>query len=262
MLHAIERAGHKPATVFIHGFGQSSVYWREWVELLAERGRQAVAVDLPGFGASASEPGPYTLESLADAVATHMMRRRLGPANVVGNSMGSTVAQFLTLRHPQAVRRLVLTATSAYVEPRIANSAPRTPEEELAYWSHRDIVEMVDGFFESRKPPTGHADAFYAAGRKMSVAAAVEANRSNLRWRTLERLPEITVPTLIVQGRHDTAKTPQQGALMVEAMHDARLVVLEESAHTPPWDEPDAFRAAVLPFLLEERTRLGHRRKS
>jgi pimeloyl-ACP methyl ester carboxylesterase len=251
VLHAIVGAGRKPATVFIHGFGQSSIYWREWVGVLAQRGRQALAVDLPGFGGSSGEPGPYTIESLADALASDLGRRSLGAVNVAANSMGSTVAQFLALRHPQTVQRLVLTATSAYVEQRNGGGPLRTPDQEYDYWKHRDIVQMVNGFFRAGSPPAGHADAFYDAGRQMNVAAAVEANRSNLEWRTLELLPRISVPTLIVQGRHDAAKSPKQGALMVEAMPNARLVVLEESAHTPPWDEPEAFRSAVLPFLLE-----------
>jgi len=65
----LERQGREPAIVFVHGFCQSSAYWAPTVELVAARGARAIAVDLPGFGASAAEPGPYTMEGLADSLA-------------------------------------------------------------------------------------------------------------------------------------------------------------------------------------------------
>jgi len=58
---------------------------------------------------------------------------------------------------------------------------------------------------------------------------------------------------LIIQGRHDLAKSPEQGELMVGRMPHAQLVVLENSAHTPQWDEPQEFKHAALPFLLDGR---------
>jgi pimeloyl-ACP methyl ester carboxylesterase len=91
----------------------------------------------------------------------------------------------------------------------------------------------------------------------MNVDAATEANESNLNWTTLERLREIKVPVLIIQGRHDPAKSPEQGKLMANRMPHAQLVVLENSAHTPQWDEPQEFKRAALPFLLAGRKSSG-----
>ena len=235
-LHALESTGRPPAVLFIHGFGQSSIYWQEWVELLGDCGIRAIAVDLPGFGQSALVKGPYTMEAMADAVARFIEERRLGAVTLAGSSMGSTVAQFVTLRHPRLVRRLLLTATSASPPPRI--SAPLDPVAARNEWAKRDTRAMVDGFFASGSPPADRA---------------AEATEANQNWTTLERLPEIKVPTLIIQGRHDAAKSPQQGELMAGRMPRARVIVLENSSHTPQSDEPEAFRQAALPFLLDGR---------
>ena len=86
--------------------------------------------------------------------------------------------------------------------------------------------------------------------RSASKAAAVEAARSNATLRTLERLGEIRVPTLLIQGRHDRARTPEHGALMCEHIPDARLHVLENSGHTPQLEEPEAFARVAMPFLF------------
>jgi pimeloyl-ACP methyl ester carboxylesterase len=258
-LYALERPGSPPTVLFIHGFGQSTVYWQEWVELLSDCGIHAIAVDLPGFGQSAHAAGPYTIKGLADAVAQFIQDRKLGAVTLVGSSMGSTVAQFVTLRHPRLVRRLLLTATSANPPPR--TSAPLDPAAARNFWATRDIKAMVDGFFATKAPPAAKASAFYEAGHQMTIDAAIEATESNLNWTTLERLWEIKVPVLIIQGRHDSAKSPEQGELMARRMPHAQLVVLANSAHTPQWDEPQEFKRVALPFLLAGRKSSGSCKK-
>ena len=258
-LYALERPGSSPTVLFVHGFGQSTVYWQEWVALLGDCGIHAVALDLPGFGQSGHAAGPYTIEALADAAAQFIQDRKLGAVTLVGNSMGSTVAQFVTLRHPRLVGRLLLTSTSADPPPRV--TPPLDAAAARNYWATRDIKAMVDGFFATKVAPPAKAAAFYEAGHQMNIDAATEANESNLNWTTLERLREIKVPVLIIQGRHDAAKSPEQGELMVSRMPHAQLVVLENSAHTPQWDEPEEFKSAALPFLLAGRKSSGSCKK-
>ena len=83
-----------------------------------------------------------------------------------------------------------------------------------------------------------------------SQSAAVEAARSNASLRTLEDLGRIAVPTLIIQGRHDRARTPEHGVEMQSALPNARLEVIEDAGHTPQLEQPDRFHEIALPFLL------------
>jgi len=111
----LERKGSAPPVVFVHGFCQSSAYWAPTLELVAERGARGIAVDLPGFGASAAEPGPYTMEGLANALAHALDTWDAGPKiTLVGGSMGGVVAQHFALRHPERVGRLLLVATGGF----------------------------------------------------------------------------------------------------------------------------------------------------
>ena len=112
-LFVLEHAGTRPPVVCLHGFCQSSAYWAPTIARLAERGVQGLAPDLPGFGASASEPGPYTMSDMADAVVRLLDARGVERIRLVGGSMGGVVAQQLVLRHPQRVERLLLVATGA-----------------------------------------------------------------------------------------------------------------------------------------------------
>jgi pimeloyl-ACP methyl ester carboxylesterase len=246
-MHYLERAGRTPVVVCVHGFCQSSAYWAPTLERLADSGVGGIAVDLPGFGASADAPGPYTMEAYADAIAALLDARGLTRVIVAGGSMGGVVAQHFALRHPERLARLLLVATGAFTADPAAALA-KADQMEAGPWSEQAIAAQVNGFFHHLPPP--ERIAFYRrivgmADRRAAVAAA----RSNANSRTFERLGAIAVPTLIIQGRQDRGRTPEHGAAMRDRIPGARLVILEGSGHTPQLEEPEAFHAVALPFL-------------
>jgi pimeloyl-ACP methyl ester carboxylesterase len=248
---AIERNGAGPAVLLVHGFCQSSAYWAPTVERLANAGVGACAPDLPGFGESAREAGPYTMAGLADALVRELDRRRLPKIVLVGGSMGGVVAQHLVLRHPHRVERLLLVATGGVT----ANEALALEKAEAlaaAPWNEQTVAPIVDGFFH-RRPPEADIARFRRIALSASQAAAVEAARSNAVNRTLGELGSVRMPTLIVQGRHDRARPPQQGVDMRERIAGSRLEILEDSGHTPHLEQPDEFHAIAMPFLRGTR---------
>lgn len=251
-MFAIERAGTEPACVLVHGFCQSSAYWAPTLELVAARGARACAVDLPGFAASAAHQGPYTMAGLADALAAELDARGIGKIVLTGGSMGGVVAQHFVLRHPERVERLLLVATGGFT-PNVALALEKADAMSAAAWTEETVAPVVDGFFHRR--PSAEKIAEY---RKIALAAsqkaAVEAARSNATNRTFDRLGEIRVPTLIVQGRFDRARTPEHGAEMRERIAGCALVVIEDAGHTPQLEQPDAFHRVALPFLLDARS--------
>src|SRR5215510_3950703 len=97
-MYCEERAGVEPAVLYVHGYCQASAYWAPTLERLAAAGVRGLAPDLPGFGASAGHPGPYTMEAYADGLAALLDARGLARVALVGGSMGGVVAQHLALR--------------------------------------------------------------------------------------------------------------------------------------------------------------------
>jgi pimeloyl-ACP methyl ester carboxylesterase len=250
-MHRFERPGRPPVVVCIHGYCQSSAYWAPTVERLAQHGGHALAVDLPGFADSANLPGPYTMAAFADAVAALLDERGIARAIVVGGSMGGVVAQHFALRHPARLERLLLVATGAYTaDP--AGALARADQLATARWDQAAVRPIVTGFFHTPPPPERMAE-YLRIALAASQHAAVEAARSNARNNVLEQLGEITVPTLIIQGRHDAVRTVAHGEEMRSRMAGARLEVLDSSGHTPQLEEPDAFHRLAVPFLLAGR---------
>jgi pimeloyl-ACP methyl ester carboxylesterase len=236
-----------PSVVCIHGFCQSSEYWAPTIERLATDGIAAVAVDLPGFGDSAAAPGPYTMEGYADLLAAMLDAFGVEKATVIGGSMGGVVAQHFAIRHPDRLEKLVLVATGART-PNPAAALEKADAIERTPWTEEIATKSVQGFFH--RPVDGETLARYrdivcTAARP----AAASASRSNGGSNTLDQLADIAAPTLIVQGAHDTGRTPEHGALMASLMPNARLAVLPNSGHTPQLEEPEAFLETLAPFL-------------
>jgi pimeloyl-ACP methyl ester carboxylesterase len=119
-----------------------------------------------------------------------------------------------------------------------------------APWNEETVAPIVAGFFYRAPAPETLAE-YRAIALQASQAAAIEAARSNASLRTLEDLGRIAVPTLIVQGRHDRARTPEHGAQMCALLPRGALEVIEDAGHTPQLERPEEFHAAALPFLRQ-----------
>jgi pimeloyl-ACP methyl ester carboxylesterase len=247
----LERDGANPPVVLLHGFCQSSAYWEPTADLLAAAGIRCVAPDLPGFGASADESGPYTMTGLADSLARLLDARGIARITLVGGSMGGVVAQHFVLRYPERVGRLLLVATGATTADPAAALA-KADAMEAAPWDEAAITPVVNGFF-LHPPSDAELARFRGVALKAAPSAAVEAARSNAVNDTLGQLPSIAVPTMIIQGRHDRARTPEHGELMRERIPGATLAVIEDAGHTPQLEQANAFHEVALPFLLAAR---------
>jgi pimeloyl-ACP methyl ester carboxylesterase len=110
------RGGHGRPLVLLHGLGLT---WRSWKPVLGalEARHDAIALDLPGFGASAPlERGVRpTPRALADAVAAELDRLGLEAPIVVGNSLGGWLA--LELARRGRAQRVVAIAPSGLETP-------------------------------------------------------------------------------------------------------------------------------------------------
>lgn len=69
------------------------------------------------------------------------------------------------------------------------------------------------------------------------------------KYNVTPQLGKIGVPTLVVVGRHDVVAPVALAEIIARGIPGAQLAIFEKSGHSPPADEPDAFRACVLQFL-------------
>ena len=72
-------------------------------------------------------------------------------------------------------------------------------------------------------------------------------------WGVQERLSRITCPTLVISADHDYTPVAQKENY-VKLLPDARLVVIEDSRHATPLDQPEVFNTTLLDFLKTVET--------
>ena len=96
-----------PPLVLIHGLGLSSSLWRAHLPALCARYR-VLSYDLYGHGQSAPAERPLTLSVFADQIARLLEETALGPAHLVGFSIGGMINRRVAMDHPHLVRSLVI----------------------------------------------------------------------------------------------------------------------------------------------------------
>lgn len=243
-----EREGVGTDLVLLHGLGGDLHSWDADAPVLA-RHHRVLRPDLRGCGESDTPPGPYSPALFATDLAELLAACNVDAAHLVGISMGGVVAQRFALDHPAHVRSLVLVSTSSEVGPRA-----------VAAWQRlADLVERAG--FDARTADASRAfsPAFAAAhpeivaalGRRnarcdpRAYAAAARAV-SDYNW-TAE-LSRLVVPTLILQGLDDQLTPPGGAVKMSRALPHARLLLVGNTGHNLPIEQPEVFRHSLLAF--------------
>jgi pimeloyl-ACP methyl ester carboxylesterase len=249
--------GGREAVVFVHGLLASSASWKE-VLASAAAGRPAIAVDLPGFGAS-DRPWPfdYTVAGEAEALLRFLDARGLPRVTFVGNSLGGTAVMVAAASHPRRVGALVLVAPAT---SRVRIPWPvrvmRTPvagELALALSTRRSIAY---GLRHRIYADAANVDRerIEDAWRPLTIPgtrrAALRAIRSDpARYADLET--RVRTPTLIVWGREDRLLPVREAEALHARMPGSRLAILPDAGHLPQREAPRAFSEAVSNFLRD-----------
>ena len=102
-------SGDGPATIFLHGFGGDLTTWLFNQETAAESGR-AIAIDLPGHGASSPIEGGDVTARIAARVKAAIDQLAPGPVHLIGHSFGGAVAAAVAALNPTDAASLTLIA--------------------------------------------------------------------------------------------------------------------------------------------------------
>jgi proline iminopeptidase len=208
-----------------------------------------------------------TFENLtADADA---LRQRLGFDKwaVIGHSFGGNVALEYALRYPQSLSRLVLMNTggdqwwvnqnapeilakrgyraSTVQAARRFYNGQVTPGEFLptimkfssAYSYHNSPLGLVKELILGHMPKTRPEALIFGYTQLLN------------NWTVMDRLSEITVPTLIVAGRYDFLFPPEHQAILADRLPNADLVLIERAGHNPHMEQQTEVIEAIRRFL-------------
>lgn len=221
-----------PEVLALHGWGRDGADFARTLD-----GLDAVALDLPGFGAS-PPPGEATGAGGYAAAVMPALEAFPRPPVVVGHSFGGRVAVSLAASRPDAVRALVLTGVPLL---RRAPARRPSPGYRLVRTAHR-LGLVSEARMEAIRRRRGSADYRAASGVMRDVLVRV-VNESYER-----ELAALGCPVELVWGRDDTDVPPAVAELAAELLRGRGVPVrltLTDAGHHVPLEAPGVLRAAI-----------------
>ncbi|MFC3572064.1 alpha/beta fold hydrolase [Streptomyces yaanensis] len=246
--------GAGPPLVLLHGGFLDHHMWDDQTPVFA-RTHRVIALDARGHGASSNATRPFRHTDDLAAILRHL---RLGPAVLVGLSMGGAIAVDTALEHPDLVRALVVSGVGTS-EPDFRD--PWTTAVSSSYWhalGAGDIDAFLDAFSQFTYGPERTAEdvdpEVERRVREMARGTIGKHTRDEPDWSvpvtdTWARAAKIEVPVLAVNGGIDSVDHIGMAERLVRTVGNGRTTVVEGTAHYPNMERPDAFNAIVGDFL-------------
>jgi 3-oxoadipate enol-lactonase len=237
-----EETGTGPAVVLLHEGLMDRRMWEPQWAAFTERFR-TIRFDAPGFGNSEPAAADYVL---ADVLGELLDALELDSVALVGGSMGGKAAIDFALASPDRVWALVAAV------PGLSGFSFRAFSEEQnargeAMWEARDLPGLADLWLEVWAP-LGVDETLrtiaHDAVKTFELPEEVNPERT-----AADRLGELRVPTLVIEGGRDVEGIRQICAKLAAEVPGAQLEVFADSDHLPSYREPERFNRVVLEFL-------------
>jgi pimeloyl-ACP methyl ester carboxylesterase len=217
---------------------------------------RCISLDWPGHGESGYAEGGFDFYDLARHAAELIERLGEGPAILAGLSQGGMIFMRMALERPELVRALILLDTSA--GPEDQENLPAYEQLAAALRDGDDatreqvmdvVVTILYGPAWRERDPDGVArEKALMLGHDRQggyLAARAVFDRDDITG----KIGAINAPTLVICGEQDTSTPPERAQEIRDAIAGAELVMIPDSGHHSPIENPDAVSDAIEGFL-------------
>ena len=250
--------------VLLHGFGASSLTWKEVLEPLSSIGF-VVAYDRAAFGfterpTTIGEVNPYSSVGQLQVIDELVNKYGQGKEVVIlGHSAGGALALGYALDHPEKVQKLILEAPAVYGTggaPSWLNWVFDIPQlDHLGPLAVSSIassgLQILDSSYYNKDLVTDEVVANYTAPLDVIgwERAFWEFNKAPRSLNLVERLDQLSVDTLIITGDTDEIVATADSVRLNGELPGSALEIIAESGHLPNEEKPLEFVEAVIRFL-------------
>lgn len=248
--------GGIPVVFFVHLAGTLDNWDPRIIDPIA-RNRHVITFDQPGVGASSGHV-PGSIEEMADDAYTFIRALGFNTIDVFSFSLGGMVAQDLVTKHPDLVRKLVLTGTgprggkdidkvvgTTYWDILRAALTRSDPKEFLFFNRNTAGKTAAKAFVQRLQERTSHRD------KPISPRAfQTQLNAIRKYGRSAPSdLSTLTQPTLIANGDNDRMVPSKLSDELHQRINGSELIIYPDSGHGGIFQYHDKFTPAVVEFL-------------
>lgn len=251
--------GRSTGVLLLHGLMGRASHWESTARWLSGRHR-AVALDQRGHGRSDKRPeAPYTREAYVSDAEAVIEQLGLAPVTLIGHAMGALTAWQLAAKRPDLVGGLIICDMRASA---LGAASQREWDDWFSTWpvpfaTLADVRKWFaedDPWLERPSPGRGEFFAEVMAERpdgwrpvfsRRQMLVSRETWVHDAHW---EELAQVRCPTLVVRGL-DGELGRAEAQEMVRVLPRGQYAEVTDAGHLVHYDQPEAWRAAIEPFL-------------
>lgn len=228
--------GEGEPLLLIYGLAGRGNGWKFQVEGLSQRFR-LITFDNRGVGETDQPDLPYSIAQMADDAAGLLDVLKIESASVFGISMGGMIAQEFALRHSDRVKKLTLGCTHCGIKhcvpspdwvTEIFKTLPGKPREQVV----RDCTPInYSPYTQQHRPELIESLIPLFVDNRQSLPAYLRQLKAIYEFDTYDRLPGISVPTLIMTGADDVLIPPGNSKIIANRIPNAQLIELDNAGH-------------------------------
>ena len=245
-----------PVVCITHSLSSDGGSWAEQVPPLLQAGFRVLRLDMRGHGGSDPVAGDYTMNALADDVATTLHALAIPRVHYIGLSIGGMIGQAFALAHGGKL-----------ISALWCDTLPASPAGAAAMWDERmstvrranSLEPLADGTMER-----WFTDAFKPRnpGRWKQIRDTVAATTPSgflgcsaaiMNFDFTRQLSSLRVPVLVVCGADDPGTPASENRRLAGLTPGGRYEEIPSARHFPNVERPDEFNRIMMAWLEQQR---------
>jgi 3-oxoadipate enol-lactonase len=245
-----------PVVCITHSLSSDGGSWAEQVPALLQAGFRVLRLDMRGHGGSDPVAGDYTMQALADDVATVLEALAIPRVHYIGLSIGGMIGQAFAINHGAKL-----------ISAMWCDTLPASPSDAAAMWDERmntvrranSLEPLADGTMER-----WFTDAFKPRnpGRWRQIRDTVAAttpvgflgcSAAIMNFDFTGPLPSLRIPVLVVCGAEDPGTPAAENRRLASLVPGARYEEIAGMRHFPNVEAPDSFNRIMIGWLEQQR---------
>jgi pimeloyl-ACP methyl ester carboxylesterase len=252
------RSGHGPEEALVLHCMLAQARSLDMMMAKMGKGMSMIAPDLPGHGLSEDWDRSRDYAEMARDMGLGLLER---PAHIIGHSYGGYVALRIAVDHPEMVRSLTLIepvffAATQQQEPALFKAHKRDSRAFMGAVAVGDLVTAARGFtglwgdgsaWESLKP-----DAMDYITQRMPLVAATGASTTEDSGKVRDRLSQIDVPCLLIEGSKSPPVIAGIQAALEGQIPNITREVIDGAGHMAPMTHAVEVAALISAFIADQ----------